>query len=89
MAWPKGKPRPPGAGRKKGTPNKASRPWKELVTAICEDPAHQERLLSATLERPELIFKAADYAFGKPTEHIEIGGSLRMIQWPDAEDVAE
>lgn len=24
MAWPKGKPRPPGAGRKAGTPNKSS-----------------------------------------------------------------
>lgn len=29
MAWPKGKPRPPGAGRKKGTPNKLTASFRE------------------------------------------------------------
>lgn len=32
MAWPKGKPRAPGVGRKKGTPNK-----KTNLFAICEE----------------------------------------------------
>lgn len=30
MAWPKGKPRPDGAGRKKGTPNKATEALEEI-----------------------------------------------------------
>lgn len=32
MAWPKGKPRPPGAGRRAGTPNK-----KTNLFALCEE----------------------------------------------------
>jgi hypothetical protein len=31
MPWEKGKPRPAGAGRKKGTPNKFTRTFKEAV----------------------------------------------------------
>ena len=31
MAWPKGKPRPKGAGRKRGTPNKATADVKEAI----------------------------------------------------------
>lgn len=91
MAWPKGKPRDPAnrGGRKKGTPNKASVPWKELCTTICEDPAHQAKLHAATLERPDLMLKVAEHAFGKPTERHEVKGEFRMIQWPDGEDVAE
>ena len=84
MPFQKGNP-----GRPKGSKNKASRPWKELTALICEDPAHQERLMSATLERPELIFKAAEHAFGKPKETKEITGEFRMIGWPDNEDISE
>lgn len=33
MAWPKGTPRPPGAGRRKGTPNKST----QNLMKICEE----------------------------------------------------
>lgn len=89
MPFQKGQPRPPGAGRKKGSPNKASLPWKALTALICEDPAHQVALLNVTLERPELIFKAAEHSYGKPKETKEIVGEFRMIGWPDNEDIAE
>jgi hypothetical protein len=36
MAWPKGKPRPPNAGRKKGTPNKVTAEKREMLAAILE-----------------------------------------------------
>lgn len=34
MAWPKGKPRPPGSGRAKGTPNKSSATVRESILAV-------------------------------------------------------
>jgi hypothetical protein len=77
------------SGRKAGTPNKASLPWKSLVTSICESPEHQEALSRACAERPDLMFKAAEHAFGKPTENVKVTGEFRMIQWPDSEDVSE
>ena len=92
MAWPKGVPKPEGCKpprRKKGVPNKASRPWKELVTGICESVPHQEKLAAACLERPEMMFRAAEFAFGKPKESVEIKGEFRMIQWPDREDIPD
>jgi hypothetical protein len=41
------------------------------------------------VERPDLIFKAAEHAFGKPKETVELKGEFRMIDWPDNEDVAD
>lgn len=91
MAWPKGVPRDPATrgGRKKGTPNKDTRPWKEFVTALVTNPNAQKKLEAACLERPDLLFKAAEHAVGKPKETVEIRGDFRMIQWPDGEDIAE
>lgn len=80
---------PKTGGRKKGTPNKAALPWKGLVTSICESEAHQAALAAACLERPDLIFKAAEHAFGKPKETVDLKGEFRMIGWPDNEDISE
>lgn len=83
MAWPKGKPRPPGAGRKAGTPNKASMPWKEFVTSLVLDPDIQERLKAFCLDRPELLFRAAEFAYGKPHQSMDVSMSDRkMVNWP-------
>lgn len=38
MAWPKGKPRPPNAGRKKGTPNKMTIPLEQKCQELGVDP---------------------------------------------------
>ena len=58
-------------GRKPGTKTRVSREWKELVRSICADPEAQERLRRACIERPELMFKAAEHAFGKPMQRVE------------------
>ena len=39
MAWPKGKPRPKGAGRVKGTPNKATMNAREAIAKLVDDNA--------------------------------------------------
>ena len=77
-------------GRTKGTPNKATVTWKQFVTDLCEDPAVQKSTKESILNgKAELIFKAAEHAFGKPTETVKITGEFKMIDWPDLEDVRE
>lgn len=46
MAYPKGKPRPPGSGRAKGTPNKATRAFKEAVDEILNSEDTQAAFLA-------------------------------------------
>ena len=70
-------------------PNHANRTWKDLVKGICENPEHQAKLQAACLDRPDLMFKAAEFAFGKPVQAVELKGEFKMIQWPDNEDIAE
>lgn len=41
MAAPKGKPRPPGAGRKKGTQNVATQNAREAIAAFVDGNAHR------------------------------------------------
>lgn len=77
-------------GRRKGTPNKATVAWKEFVTDLCQDPAVQRATRRSVLKgKTELVFKAAEHAFGKPKETVELRGEFKMIAWPDSEDVSE
>lgn len=46
MAWPKGTPRPPGAGRKKGTPNRATA---ELAARLAETGETPLEFMLATM----------------------------------------
>jgi hypothetical protein len=60
------------------------------VKSVCEDP---EALRRACIKRPELLFKAAEHAFGKPRITLDVDEADRqMIVWPTrvatAEDVA-
>lgn len=57
MAWPKGKPRPPGAGRKKGSVNKATADIK--VLAQKHGPELIEKLLALTRSKDERVQAAA------------------------------
>jgi hypothetical protein len=77
-------------GRRRGTPNRATRAWKEFVTAIANDPELQQGLVDAIKAHPELLFKAAEHAFGRPRQALDVNqGELRFIQWPDNRDIAE
>ncbi len=53
-------------GRRRGTPNRASRAWKDFVAEPVTNPDNQDKLARAISERPELLFKAAEHAVGKP-----------------------
>ena len=87
MPRPKGTPKT--GGRRKGTPNKASRAWKDFVAGMVNDPEQQQALADAIKAHPELLFKAAEHAYGKPRQALEVNqGEFRMIQWPDNDDVS-
>ena len=59
-------------GRRKGTPNRATRAWKDFVTALVSDPDNQQALAEAISERPELLFRAAEHAHGKPHQALDV-----------------
>jgi hypothetical protein len=63
-----------------------SQAWKELVKAICEDPEAQDALRRACIERPELLFKAAEHAYGKPRQAVEVRGNPLYLM-PNGEDI--
>jgi hypothetical protein len=52
MAWPKGKPRPEGAGRKKGTTNKTSAQLKDMILGALSDAGGQTYLLKQARDNP-------------------------------------
>jgi hypothetical protein len=52
MAWPKGKPRPEGAGRKKGTTNKTSAQLKDMILGALSDAGGQTYLLQQARDNP-------------------------------------
>jgi hypothetical protein len=52
MSRPKGLPET--GGRKRGTPNRATRAWKDFVAELVTDPQAQAKLRRHVLERPEL-----------------------------------
>jgi hypothetical protein len=82
----KGHKRLSGAGRKKGTPNRATKEWKAFVAALVSDPDNQKALKDAVKARPELLFKAAEFAHGKPHQSVdqEITGPIE-IRWKGEE----
>jgi hypothetical protein len=77
-------------GRQKGTPNKASLPWKQFAEDLAESPEHREALRQACLTDPNLYLRVIEHAFGKPRQSVDLNTSdKRWIQWPDKQDVAE
>ena len=80
----KGEKRSPKAGRKKGTPNKATTAWKDFVRMAVEDPEQQEALLKRMMARPELLFRAAEHAVGKPKETVSMDVDAAIsYKWGD------
>lgn len=92
MAWPKGKPRPPGAGRKKGSMNKATADVRALaqqytdealsiLVAIARDPnATEAARVSAARD-------ILDRGHGKPRQTIDASVKRSLADMGD-EDLA-
>jgi hypothetical protein len=71
MEWPKGQPRPAGAGRQKGSRNKRTEGGEHLAAEIIDDPQYvrnlKERALNGTLPSglETMLFH---YRYGRPAE---------------------
>lgn len=83
MAWPKGKPRPEGAGRKKGTPNKNSLDLLRICEEKGVDVFAEMVSIAMTTTLPEVRFKMfsqiAEYLYPK-RKALEHSGHLGM-EW--------
>jgi hypothetical protein len=85
MAFKRGDPKPPGSGRKKGTPNKVTRAVKEFFAELVDDPQVQARLRQQIMEGDtRAFFRAVEHVIGRPKEPVEhsISGPLE-IRWKD------
>jgi len=58
------------------------------MQAFCEDPQNQEIVHKFLRERPEYFFKAAEFAFGKPNQSLDVTTKTGWLL-PAGDDVAE
>jgi hypothetical protein len=87
MGAPKGRPRPAGAGRKKGTPNKVTSEVKELARQYGQEAVDTLAQLMRSAESEQAQIAAAkellDRGYGKatqPLEHSGAGGEALSIK---------
>ncbi len=69
-----GQPRPPGAGRKKGTPNKVTRAYKEFLQDILDDPQVREQMLARAQAGELDVLAIGDRVIGRPPVQVEVSG---------------
>src|SRR5262245_42107647 len=62
----------------------ATRAWKDFVTELVNDPEKQAWIADAISQRPELLFKAAEHAIGKPRQTLEVASGSSWIWTPPA-----
>jgi hypothetical protein len=78
MAWPKGTPRPEGAGRKKGTPNKITADIKALAQEHGATAITILATILTTAESDQAKIAAAkellDRGYGKAAQSLEMSG---------------
>ncbi len=78
---PKGTPRTPGSGRRKGTPNRKTVAMRELLAALLNDVDYQHRLREDFRHRrihPSIETLVWAHVIGKPTEKIEVSADVTM-----------
>lgn len=81
MAFQKGVPRLPQAGRRAGTPNKRTATVQEYAKGIVEHPEVRAQLLAQALagELPPVLMQMLFYyAYGKPIEYKELNINNRI-----------
>lgn len=75
----KGKPKHPGAGRAKGTPNKLTRDVKEFIDSLTADPevqdAVRDQILAGRAGALQGFLGFVAHKVGKPKESLEVSTS--------------
>jgi hypothetical protein len=78
---PKGTPRTPGSGRRKGTQNKKTVALRELMAALSGDVFYQEKLRQDFSKRrvhPSVELRVWEYALGKPTDNLKLSADVTL-----------
>ena len=80
---PRGAPRTPGSGRRRGTPNRRTVEARQLCSDLVHDVRYQARLLHDFIRRrvhPSVEQMLWHYAIGRPEQRIELRGGLTVNQ---------
>ena len=77
MSWPKGKPRPAGAGRRKGTPNKVSKDLRGMIEGALEAAGGQDYFERMAKEQPQAFMGLAGRLLPKDL-NVKQTGSLTL-----------
>ena len=82
MPFKKGQPRPPNAGRKKGTPNKVTAEMKKTFAGILKDKkglaALRRQYQSGELP-PQTLAMICHYVMGKPATEVHLDGGIAPL----------
>lgn len=78
MAYPKGKPRPEGAGRKKGVPNKVTGDIREMIRASLERVGGIEYLMAQAQANPSAYMALVAKVVPKEIE-ANVSGSVTLV----------
>jgi hypothetical protein len=80
---PRGTPRTPGSGRRRGSPNRRTVQMRELMTALCDDVEYQYKLREDFKRRrvhPAVETLVWAHVVGKPTERVQLSADVTMNQ---------
>lgn len=77
--------RPKTGGRRKGTPNRATRAVKAFLAALCDDPGVQAAVEARILTGDTIaFFRALEHVVGKPRQAVELSQSATVVyRWQD------
>ena len=78
MAYPKGKPRPPGAGRKKGTPNKTTRDLRETIVEAFYKAGGVSYLIEQSTANPQAFMGLMGKVIPKEIE-ASVTGTITLV----------
>ena len=80
---PRGTPRTPGSGRKRGTQNRRTVEMRQLISSLCHDTDYQKRLREDFRRRrvhPAVETLIWSPVIGKPTERVQLSADVTMSQ---------
>jgi hypothetical protein len=85
---PRGAPRTPGSGRKRGTQNRRTVEMRQLMSSLCHDVGYQYKLRDDFRRRrvhPAVETLVWSHVIGKPTERVQLSADVTMNQKLDQE----
>jgi hypothetical protein len=78
---PRGAPRTPGSGRRRGTPNRRTVQMRELMMSLCDDADYQYRLRADFRRRrvhPTIEALVWGHVIGRPAEKVQLSADVTM-----------